>query len=208
MTKPMPLCLLCAQPMTEEEMDFYPGTMWWCRNSDCSNLTRQKVISKAKPFTEKEVKLWLKLIASSGYYPLNRATATIDSLYRKVAALEEEQAYRHRLEKNDPGLVDQMTKAIESADWISAPDVEVAQLSSGEGGDVAWNRRLSEWIPCSERMPKNLRKVLVRQTNKFLPIHAEMYFHEETDIWWMSQIQVPKQDVTHWMPIPPLPEEN
>lgn len=60
---------------------------------------------------------------------------------------------------------------------------------------------MSEWIKCSDRMPSMESAVLV------LHSCGEVWCAVRTSHGWDDGIYDAAQDVTHWMPLPPPPEE-
>lgn len=64
-----------------------------------------------------------------------------------------------------------------------------------------WNARPSPWVKVSERLPEDSGSYLVWTYE-----HPEFaYFNAESQGWSHPQIYL---KVTHWMPIPPVPEEE
>jgi hypothetical protein len=61
----------------------------------------------------------------------------------------------------------------------------------------------NKWIPVSERLPKEWKRVLAL-TNHKAQIVAKL-----TDVGWVvSWNHVPCPEITHWMPLPEPPKED
>lgn len=68
----------------------------------------------------------------------------------------------------------------------------------------AWNTRASGWIPCDERMPDDNVDVLVYDDCILI---ASYNSNEKYTSGWMESFECyPLTNVTHWMPLPPMPE--
>ena len=61
--------------------------------------------------------------------------------------------------------------------------------------------KVSDWIPCSERMPELDVEVLVWFGN-FIYIDSLYYEKNLKEYWWQGNCKLP----THWMPLPEMPE--
>ena len=66
---------------------------------------------------------------------------------------------------------------------------------------------MSEWIPVTERLPEHLTSVIVHRKDGGIFIW-EYFDTSSTDECWIddSMNVYSFYDVTHWMPLPPLPE--
>lgn len=69
---------------------------------------------------------------------------------------------------------------------------------------------VNRWIPCSEKKPEIWKEVLVTLNDKgYKSIHIGEMFEEGS---WMigGEFWYEKDDprITHWMPLPELPESN
>ncbi len=65
---------------------------------------------------------------------------------------------------------------------------------------------MSEWIKCSDRLPKNSNDVLVLNDNN--KMHVSCYFFSKNMyVWEQRDDQIGLGNVTHWMPLPKPPEE-
>ena len=95
--------------------------------------------------------------------------------------------------------------------WVIRGDAARA-IDSIPAADV----RPIEWIPAKERLPQICTNVLVagrmkyRWEHKYLQFVDKAYFNEgeffETDNdWYEGQDEF---EITHWMPLPPPPEEE
>ena len=66
---------------------------------------------------------------------------------------------------------------------------------------------MSGWIKCSERLPRKNQSVLVVRVNNV----ANMYLRKD-GLWYTDGYGVSClkgfDDITHWMPLPPAPEEE
>lgn len=71
----------------------------------------------------------------------------------------------------------------------------------------AWNKRASDWIPCSERMPEKDTSVLIsaqgHRVSAFYDAVKGVFMLTETEGLFYSM-----SAVTHWMPLPDPPEEG
>ena len=59
-----------------------------------------------------------------------------------------------------------------------------------------------EWIPVSERLPEDNKKVLVLLVSKI-----EVIAILRNNVWLVSWNHVTLNHVTHWMPLPEPPKE-
>lgn len=73
----------------------------------------------------------------------------------------------------------------------------------------AWNRRTKQagWIKTSEQMPEAYNPVLL-----YHRLYKEIcigYWRARTGLWWIFNYGAysDKDVITHWMPLPELPEE-
>ena len=65
------------------------------------------------------------------------------------------------------------------------------------------NARLKDaqrWIPVSERLPENISNVLILSRGEQLIAS----YHSKYSLWYVPFVDKPV--VTHWMPLPQLPE--
>jgi len=65
------------------------------------------------------------------------------------------------------------------------------------------NARLKDaqrWIPVSERLPENISNVLILSRGEQLIAS----YHSKYSLWYVPFVDKPV--VTHWMPLPELPE--
>ena len=97
--------------------------------------------------------------------------------------------------------VDQM--ALDAADRIEKQDAEIKALRD----------KVPEWIPVSERLPEPEKMVLLTVSGKFKNISfvdAYELGEFDTDEGWILEMWPEWKDpkVTHWMPLPELPEEE
>lgn len=68
----------------------------------------------------------------------------------------------------------------------------------------AWNTRAFGWIPCSARMPEDDVDVLVYDDGILI---ARYNADEKYTSGWMESFECyPLTNVTHWMPLPSMPE--
>ncbi|WP_313449662.1 DUF551 domain-containing protein [Atlantibacter hermannii] len=78
--------------------------------------------------------------------------------------------------------------------------MEFAAPAVQDGQPVSQPYTLSEWIPCSERMPDTMISVLVTGD----------WFHHGVSFWdgasWCDLDFEPP--VTHWMPLPAAPQQE
>lgn len=75
----------------------------------------------------------------------------------------------------------------------------------------AWNKRASDWIPCSERMPENGQRVLIRSSsNRFFDViyHSDIQYPNFTLKIFGHTYAWDYRDVISWKPLPYPPEEN
>lgn len=61
--------------------------------------------------------------------------------------------------------------------------------------------KVSEWIPCSERMPDIDVEVLV-YFDGYIYIDSLYYEKNLKEYWWQGNSRLP----THWMQLPDMPE--
>ena len=92
---------------------------------------------------------------------------------------------------------------IQAADRIEKQDAEIKALRD----------KVPEWIPVSERLPEPEKMVLLTVSGKFKNISfVDVYELGEfdTDEGWILEMWPEWKDpkVTHWMPLPELPEEE
>lgn len=92
---------------------------------------------------------------------------------------------------------------IQAADQIEEQDAEIKALRD----------KVPEWIPVSERLPEPGKMVLLTVSGKFKNISfvdAYELGEFDTDEGWILEMWPEWKDlkVTHWMPLPELPEEE
>lgn len=78
------------------------------------------------------------------------------------------------------------------------------KFDTAEQAVKAWNTRASGWIPCSERMPEKDGDYLCISNGeyKILPyMNGEFYC-----VCFDSVLRCCNSSVTHWMPLPSMPE--
>ena len=64
------------------------------------------------------------------------------------------------------------------------------------------------WIPVTERVPEDLKFVLVVEVGIVFVAHCEHYYgEEETFVEWHDTMYYPVSP-THWMPLPQPPKEG
>jgi hypothetical protein len=63
---------------------------------------------------------------------------------------------------------------------------------------------MADWIKCSERMPEGLDDVLVTDGDN---IEMKWWDGDDWDSWAERNSNICGDDVTHWMPLPVLPQE-
>lgn len=90
-----------------------------------------------------------------------------------------------------------------AADRIEKQDAEIKALRD----------KVPEWIPVSERLPEPEKMVLLTVSGKFknIPfVDAYELGEFDTDEGWILEMWPEWKDpkVTHWMPLPELPEEE
>lgn len=64
-----------------------------------------------------------------------------------------------------------------------------------------WNRRSSEWIKCSDRLPETWQEVLFWDG-------METYIGSLRDDGWLDNYGEKRKEVTHWMSLPEPPESE
>ena len=67
--------------------------------------------------------------------------------------------------------------------------------------ELASITKVSDWIPCSERMPDIDVEVLV-YFDGYIYIDSLYYDKNLKEYWWQGNDRLP----THWMPLPDMPE--
>ena len=77
-----------------------------------------------------------------------------------------------------------------------------------------WRWKVCEWIPLHVSMPVEYKTVLVQHKNDLYPVSAfrmgNTWFLETEgpeDIWFEGRLRQLYRNPTHWMPLPPPPEE-
>lgn len=83
--------------------------------------------------------------------------------------------------------------------------------NTAEKAVAAWNKRASDWIPCSERMPENGQRVLIRSSsNRFFDViyHSDIQYPNFTLKIFGHTYAWDYRDVISWKPLPYPPEEN
>lgn len=78
-----------------------------------------------------------------------------------------------------------------------------------------WNTRHTPWISVKDRLPDNKFKVIVytKWPEEYLSIVPQDYeirlahYHKDSDEWEILHNRY-DIEVTHWMPLPSLPEEK
>ena len=61
-----------------------------------------------------------------------------------------------------------------------------------------------EWIKCSERMPENDTNVLVYGIGGI----NIMAYESEINWWYEDEGRHDADEITHWMPLPEIPNKN
>lgn len=111
--------------------------------------------------------------------------------------------------------VDQM--ALDAADLIEKQAVEIRELRNSLAvfgqANAALRDKVPEWIPVSERLPEPEKMVLLIVSGKIKNISfvdAYELGEFDTDEGWILEMWPEWKDykVTHWMPLPELPEEE
>lgn len=83
----------------------------------------------------------------------------------------------------------------------------ISYCSDKQSAVKAWNKRASDWIPCSERMPEDGQRVLICTGMRKMFVaayNASAYMfmqrvHSTLHTWY-------SEEVTHWMPLPEPPK--
>jgi len=79
-----------------------------------------------------------------------------------------------------------------------------------ELAEIAIEESRPKWIPCSERMPEPEVEVLVvrRSSPDFAAsLYLSAYYPSRGYyVWRSAEIDFEADEVSHWMPLPPLPE--
>lgn len=70
--------------------------------------------------------------------------------------------------------------------------------------ELAELRESNRWIPVSERLPEWSERVLIRMSNYYTVIAS--YFSIPN--YWKNDSGATVLNVTHWMPLPPMPAEE
>lgn len=68
----------------------------------------------------------------------------------------------------------------------------------------------SPWISVEDKLPEPEKDVIILDGRKHIDIDHLTYDGEDNYIWWKSDdtIWCEDDEITHWMPIPELPEED
>jgi hypothetical protein len=91
--------------------------------------------------------------------------------------------------------IDVRPKYPSSIAWVSDEERQLA---------ITALRQMQGWRPVTEGLPHDNVRVLILQENTY----PEMaYWGESSAMWWKSGY-LPINNVTHWMPLPELPETN
>ena len=92
-------------------------------------------------------------------------------------------------------------------------DSAAARIEKQDADINALRENVPEWIPVSERLPEPEKMVLLTVSGKFKNISfvdAYELGEFDTDEGWILEMWPEWKDpkVTHWMPLPELPEEE
>ena len=79
----------------------------------------------------------------------------------------------------------------------------ISYCSDKQSAVKVWNKRASDWIPCSERMPRGGIFVLVVGSDGIVFMASV-----EGDHWGSYDGYLPYEyeEITHWMPLPEPPK--
>ena len=116
----------------------------------------------------------------------------------------------------------QISNLLDAKQRIAELEAQVARMESSdiivttenESRLESENKALREqvrWIPVSERLPKNGGAVLCRYDNVYENRVATFWMDGGGSIHFGSQFDADgkgSQPATHWMPLPPLPQET
>ena len=64
---------------------------------------------------------------------------------------------------------------------------------------------VQEWISVKDRLPEPKRYVACIRIDA-LGIHYGLARYQHDDVWYVDEDGIGKQMVTHWMPLPPMPQ--
>ena len=84
----------------------------------------------------------------------------------------------------------------------------IAWCPDEEKAARAWNRRASDWIPCSERLPEDGERILICV---HLASHESVQLDtciEDGGYMYLDSGYSFGKEVTHWMPLPTPPKEE
>jgi hypothetical protein len=80
---------------------------------------------------------------------------------------------------------------------------DISEMSYNNGYAKGCDDSKPKWIPVSERLPEDNKKVLVLLVSKI-----EVIAILRNNVWLVSWNHVTLNRVTHWMPLPEPPKEN
>ena len=93
--------------------------------------------------------------------------------------------------------------------YVNAQAVEYARAENCKlFRDTAGYRKQSEWISVEERLPQVDTDVLVITANGSFKVARCNIYHNGTLVLWMTNDGLGERAITHWMPLPELPEES
>lgn len=81
----------------------------------------------------------------------------------------------------------------------------IAWCPDEEKAARAWNARTLDWIPCSERMPEDLARVLFAFHGSNVRSGFRNGVFGSRNAWYSEGFHYDDNEITHWMPTPEPP---
>ena len=89
----------------------------------------------------------------------------------------------------------------EDSSYAQQLEIEADHLIAN-GVTFAKDNNVPSWIPVTERLPEENRRVLVCLSSK---VTVVAYLRE--NIWYVAWNRAALNNITHWMPLPEAPKE-
>ena len=119
------------------------------------------------------------------------------TMHTRIAELEKQSEHWHRLYQVKSDLLDGCERGF-------TPELEQLQKR------IAELESKQRWIPVSERLPEVGKYVFLFMVSKTYGVGIGTGYvpKDKKYQWVVTQMPIPYDEITHWMPLPELPEAN
>lgn len=117
---------------------------------------------------------------------------------------------RHAPKGADVRLTDREFARLIDPEFESMEEAPQDDIALATSAYLAGQQSVSAWIPTSERLPEQGANVLVKRRDREFPDNCLFVFSESENalVFFDSEFEWRLSEVTHWLPIPPLPEKG